>query len=478
MFRVVVGKSLDQRRRLGALKIASSGDGVFVTDRVLKTGERGIFNIVIAEPVAARTLLTKPSKYPLSTVESFRNRGKDNITVKWFGSGSILNLNGDVWKKHRKIAQPAFHKSMPVLLFGRLTKLLFNEFERHNNHVNVATYMQRFTLDAIGNAAFDYDFKCITTPDSREIRAYNDIMSAVLSPLNVLVPGLDKFLYKWSKRRREVHAGVDILNGVFADIIAHKRRVIADQKGQHPNGFEADEAEKDLLTLMLEANEKEAEGSQRLTDEDLRNDLVIFFLAGHDTTSNALTCALYYLARYPEMQKRAREEVLCVLGDEPEDVIPTIQQTKNFPYLTQIINETLRLNPPAIGTASRTVTHDTELNGYFVPAKSGIYLDLWTLHHNPLVWNDPERFDPERFAPGGEYESKDTYAFLPFGHGQRQCVGMQFSLAEQKVLLPMMLRKFDFRLAENSVHRNGLKITPQVGVMGIRDMWIDFTPRY
>ncbi|OZJ04077.1 hypothetical protein BZG36_03385 [Bifiguratus adelaidae] len=279
------------------------------------------------------------------------------------------------------------------------------------------------------------------------------------SPINFVFPWLDAYLCKVSRSRREVHDQVDFLNELFEEIIAKKRAAIRDT-----NVRGIADADKDLLTMMLEANE-EVDPSKRLSDVEIRSDLAIFFIAGHDTTSTALTFALYHLAVNPDIQQRAREECIRVLGDAPEDIIPTADQLKELTYLNQVIQETLRLNPPATGISQRLVAEDTDLGECFIPKGAVASLDIWALHHNPKVWDDPEKWNPDRFAPGGEYENKDSFSWLPFGHGQRQCIGMQFSLAEQRVFLSMLLRKYDISLPKDSIHANGLVITPQVAVL-------------
>ncbi|OZJ04260.1 hypothetical protein BZG36_02469 [Bifiguratus adelaidae] len=459
------GKPADVRKRLSALPVLrQTGSGVFLS------GDRGVWTVAVAEPKAARTLLMKTSIFPKTI---FANRPRGDIIEKWLGKDNIVNSNGDTWKKHRKPANPAFHKAMPINLFGRLTKTFFKQVELENNRVHVNKIMQRFTLDAIGNGAFDFDFQALEKPDSKEIRAYNNVMHIIFDPLNFVIPWLDAFLSKVSRARRDVHDQVDLLNDVLAKMIAKKK-----QSMKEGNGAGIADEDKDLLTMMLVANHEEVDGSKRLTDAQLRSDLAIFFVAGHDTTSNALTFALYHLAVNPGVQHKAREECIRVLGDTPQDIVPTAEQIKELTYTSQIIQETLRLNPPAQGTSQRLVAEDTELGGYFIPKGSMAALDIWSLHHNPNVWDDPETWNPDRFAPGGEYESKDSYSWLPFGHGQRQCIGMQFSLAEQRVFLSMLLRKYEISLPADSIHAKGLVITPQFGVLSADNLIVDLKPRY
>ncbi|CAO3681672.1 unnamed protein product [Umbelopsis ramanniana] len=267
---------------------------------------------------------------------------------------------------------------------------------------------------------------------------------------------------------------MDDLNEIFYTIIEKKRRTLAKTKDS------SEDAEKDLLTLMLEANAESKDVKDRLSDSELRDDLSVFFLAGHDTTSNALSFALYYLAVHPQIQERARKEVVDILGDGDDIVFPTASQCSDMKYIYMIMKETLRLNPPAQQSTLRENKEDYELAGTLIPKGSSILADIYSTHHNPSVWNDPERFIPERFAPEGESESKagSGLAWVPFGNGARQCIGMNFSLAEQKVVLAMMLRKFTWTLPEGSINKDHIVLGAGTGILYPKELHIKFAKRF
>ena len=128
------------------------------------------------------------------------------------------------------------------------------------------------------------------------------------------------------------------------------------------------------------------------------------------------------------------------MGDSPEDIIPTIEQTKQMTYLNQVIKETLRIHNPLCTTPSRVAAEDVELNGTFIPKGTLIDVDIYNLHRNPKYWKDPETFNPNRFAPGGEADNHSTsgYPWFAFSNGGRQCIGMNFSMVQQRVVLSML----------------------------------------
>jgi cytochrome P450 len=165
-------------------------------------------------------------------------------------------------------------------------------------------------------------------------------------------------------------------------------------------------------------------------------------LAGHDTTANALSFALYYLAENPEIQQRAREEAISVLGDNHEDIIPTVEDTKQMEYINQIMKETLRMNGPASTVVTRVSTEDSELAGSFIPKGTLLNVNIFDTHHSAKNWSDPLTFDPDRFATDRDEKKNSVQGsnWVPFGGGARQCIGMNFSLNEQRVMLSMLCK--------------------------------------
>jgi len=391
------------------------------------------------------------------------------------GSNNIIFQNGDHWKRHRKIANPAFHRSLPVKLFGNLTQKLFEKFEADGNHIDVHDYMQRYTLDVIGKAGFGFDFNSIENAESSWAVIYSDVMGGIVDPLYSLFPTLEKYFLWALPMRQELHRKMDKLDELFTEIVQNKKNVIQEDLGGEDN-------ERDLLTMMIEANETEK--LDGLSDQELRDNLVIFFIAGHDTTAKALSSAIYFLAVNQIVQQKAREEAITFLGDAPEDVLPSVEETKQFKYINQIMKESMRLFPPATGVTPRKTTTDVDLGPYHIPKGSLVGMDIYGIHHNPANWVDPDQFDPERFAEGGENEVKmgngngASYSWIPFSNGARQCIGMNFSLAEQRVVLSMFLRKYKWSLPADSIHKDGIKLNPHGSIMTPLNLIIDFHPRY
>ncbi|ORZ00917.1 cytochrome P450 [Syncephalastrum racemosum] len=420
--------------------------------------------VAITKPEAAKKMLMKTDLFPkLDTGDHL----KDTILGRYLGPSNILTSNGHDWKKHRKIANPAFHRSMPVDLFGKQTHKLFRVMDGMDSQaVDVLDLTERFTLDIIGMAGFDFDFGAING-DSDWVRKYNSFSKDLFNPTFLAFPWIDRHFQWLFTHRKQVHKDLSDFLDMMDAMIDAKRLAIAQGK-KNPA---LKDNEKDLLSLMIESEDE----SGGLTKEELKADLCIFFLAGHDTTSNALAFAIYHLAKYPHIQQKAREEALRILGDGPSEVLPTLEQTKELTYINQVIKETLRITPPVPMTMFRKTTDRVELGGTVLPKDTSVRLHMWEIQHDPETWSSPEIFDPERFAPGGEVErvASEGLAWLPFSSGSRVCIGQNFSMAEQRVFLSLILRKYEWFLPNDYELR-----TNNRGVLKPLNLNVSFKRRY
>ncbi|KAI8137565.1 cytochrome P450, partial [Fennellomyces sp. T-0311] len=348
---------------------------------------------------------------------------------------SVLFLNGAQWKAQRMVINPAFHRAMPVELLGQLTRKLFVEIDNKlKSTVDFHNFMIRWTLDALGLAGFGFDFDSVKNPSSIWVTRYGSIMKGVFNPFFLLFPSLDGPNWRsWFPRRKTIHDVLTVFLGNMQSIITAKREELAENKLSGPKK----QVEKDLLALLLEAS---AEGHGTITDEELMSNLCTFFFAGHDNSANSLSFAAYNLAVHPKIQNRVREEIIRILGDAPKDIIPTEDQLCQMTYLNMFIKENMRRNGSAATIIPRKAAKDTDLDGVFIPKDAPVVVDLYEIMHNPTVWLDPETFDPDRFAPGGEADKllKKGSPWVAFGSGTHQCIGMKFSLTEQRVLLSML----------------------------------------
>ncbi|CAO0796787.1 unnamed protein product [Mucor circinelloides] len=417
-------------------------NGVYVRPNVIG------WNVELANPLIVKHVLLKPeTTFPKATMDL---GASGTLIHQFLGGPSMVFLSGADWKRHKKIANPAFQRSMPVKIFGNLTIKMFETMESYDtNTIDVLDLFERLTLDAIGLAGFDFDFNALGDKNNKWVHYYDSIKIGMANPFFMIFPAFDTKWVHWFKKRQQVHENMAKFKENLDNIITEKRALVA------KNMTDGLESEKDLLTLMIES--EMSLGGETMSNEELRSNLYLFMLAGHDTSSNTLAFTLYELAQNPEIQKRAREEVIRVLGDSPEDIIPTLEQTKQLTYINMIMKETMRRHPPAYNTTARVATEDINMAGVYIPKGTEMCLDIYNLHHNPDVWMDPYKFDPERFAPGGEADKQQGIAWAPFSNGARQCIGMNFSLVEQRVVLSMLLKKYTWTLPADSPHKETLQ---------------------
>ena len=210
-------------------------------------------------------------------------------------------------------------------------------------------------------------------------------------------------------------------------------------KARRQQGFSG---RKDLLDLMMHAtDETTTQGVSRLSDEEVVAQSVVFLLAGYETSSNTLAFTLYYLVVNPEMQEELRTQIREALETNAKkgclyDIV------KNIDYLDCVIKESQRLCPPAVHV-NRECHEDFDLSGIHIPAGSEVVIPIYALHHDSDAWEDPEKFDPERFR-GARKDTNHPFQFLPFGGGPRNCIGMRFALLEIKIALVKILSKYKF----------------------------------
>ena len=224
---------------------------------------------------------------------------------------------------------------------------------------------------------------------------------------------------------------------------------------------------KDLLHLMMVANEETTvEGASRLSDEEIVAQSVIFLLAGYETSSNTLSFTLYYLAVNPDVQDKLRAEINEAMESNARKK-PLFEVAQNIEYLDCVIKESQRLCPAA-ALVNRECTEDFDLNGIHIPAGTEIIIPFYVLHHDPDAWQNPEKFDPERFRSPAK-DTRHAFQFLPFGAGPRNCIGMRFALMEVKMALVRILMKYKFVASpETQVPleiREGITLSAKDGVL-------------
>ncbi|KAK4522108.1 Fe-S cluster-binding ribosome biosynthesis protein [Mucor velutinosus] len=427
----------------------------------------GRWTVTVGDPILLQVLLKDVYTFPKEQVSM------DPDLILTNEEPNMGNANGQDWKRQRSVANPVFHRAMPIEVFGQITKRMFDSMDKQNNDdiVDMADYMRRH----------NFDMEAVTDSTSPYATLYKEAFSIVRDPFVYLFPAYTRIPSKYIPYRNRARKANENLRKILSDIIVDRKRTIRENSLVLSDDMDSSNAQGlDLLTLMIMAAEGgHVPNASYLTDGELVSNLAVFFVAGHETTASATASFMYYLAANPEIQQRARQEVLSVMGDSPEDVIPTREELKQMVYLDNCIHETMRINPPTSGNLPRIVTKDTNLGGFFVPKETRISIELYGVHHIAKYWDQPEVFNPDRFNKKSTSFRKDAI-WMPFGYGPRTCIGQNFSLSEQRIVLAMMLKRYTWTLAPNSEHAHGLKNANGggIGLLGPESLKIKLTRRY
>ncbi|MFC9626942.1 cytochrome P450 [Streptomyces sp. NPDC056930] len=375
----------------------------------------------------------------------FRKSATDALdAVRDFAGDGLFTAHGDEpnWRKAHNILLPAFaanalrdyHPTM--LIVAR--KLIAHWDRQAGRPVDVPEDMTRLTLDTIGLCGFGYDFDSFGRDKPHP---FIDSMVRALAHAQAkpqFIPGLD-LLYR-SRNARNA-ADTAAMNTLVDDVIRRRRAA----------GPDRTDGADDLLGLMLHATDKET--GEPLDDLNIRHQVITFLIAGHETTSGALSFALYYLLKHPEVLARAQEETTAVWGEEP-DPDPSYEDVGRLRYVRQVLNEGLRLWPTAPAFSLEPL-EDTVLGGRY-PLRRGQCVTVLTpmLHRDPAWGDNPGLFDPSRFAPE-RVADRPAHLFKPFGNGERSCIGRQFALHEATLLLGLLVHRY--RLLDHSNYQLRVK---------------------
>ncbi|KAJ1919174.1 hypothetical protein H4219_002121 [Mycoemilia scoparia] len=396
---------------------------------------------------------------------------KGTLNAQLLGD-SLVFKNGQEWRSHRQVVNPAFHRSWPTDVFGNVAKEMIGVLtQMPKGPVKVDGVLHRATLDALGRIAFEYDFGALRDEKNESYELYKKVLAVLQSPIRIVFPMFEKLPYP---HKAQNFRNVSQFNKSIDDVVERKLRQGIERKEAGSQLTMEEKANSDLLTLMVEA--KVNKGGEA-TEKEFHDNIVLFYLAGHETTANALAFIMMELARAPEIQQLAREEAIKILGDEPKDIMPTFEQAKSLKYIDQIIKESQRKNP-IVNIIVRDLSKPVEVNGLVL--EPGVFPGLYVygIHHNEQYYDEPDSFNPKRFDDESEDNRKRVpFSWIPFGGGSRQCLGMNFSIIEQRVFLSMILRKFTLELPKDSPYKNAIPSTT-INIVAPRDLAINFIPRY
>jgi cytochrome P450 len=377
--------------------------------------------IVTGETLRRWHMLADPAGYKRVMLDNVANYPKSEIMRRMLRPAigdSLFNADGAEWKWQRQAVAPVFTHRNVVALAPAMSATAARAAERLAKapRAELVSQMLTATFDVICDVALSGREHFDAHAFGQAITHYFQTAgrSSLLDFLGVP---------EWFPRPGELMAGaaVQTMHGMVAEAIEARRASSA---------APAD----DLLDHMLAA--QDAETGRRMSPEALVHNMQFFIVAGHETTALAIAWALYLLANSPEHQDRARAEARGQLQGRTAEA----SDLAAMPFINQVLEESMRLYPP-VGLLARHVVAKDELCGRVITPNDILFLPIWALHRHELLWERPDRFDPDRFAPG---TVRDRYQYLPFGAGPRVCVGANFAMMQAGIILATLIQDFRF----------------------------------
>jgi cytochrome P450 len=333
----------------------------------------------------------------------------------------LLTSEGDFHRRQRRLSQPAFHRQRIASYADVMVDYALRAGERWHagQTIDVAEEMMRLTLGIVGKTLFDADVES----EAGEVGA---AMTTVMELFDTLTMPFFELLSKLPlPQLRRFDAARTRLDQIIFRMVAERRNRGVDRG--------------DLLSMLLLAQDEEGDGGN-MTDQQLRDELMTIFLAGHETTANALTWTLYLLSQHPGIESSLIREIDSVIGSRN----PKFSDVAELRFTEMVLSESMRLYPP-VWAIGRLATVDCEIGGYFVPQKSVVVVSQYVIHRDERYYQNPLLFDPQRWIPDLR-DTRPPFAYFPFGGGPRRCVGEGFAWMEGILLLATLLQRWRFRL--------------------------------
>lgn len=398
----------------------SNGRHRYLSDLSKTYGEVATFRIlkyklhVLSNPDHVQELFVKKKKHFVKA-----ERSRENLR-RLAGDGLLTSV-GDYHASQRKMVQPSLHATRIHAYADTMVEIAESMLEKwqDSDERNIHQDMMLITMEIVSRTLFASDVlddaiaigEAIMYLQENARRGFVDVIK------------LPDWLETPNQKKGKIARAT--IDSVIERFIQERRA-------------EGDSDKGDLLSMLLLS---EDDDGRRMNDKEVRDEAVTLFSAGHETTSNALTWALYLISQNPEVEAKLFEEVDRVLAGRP----PQLSDLRELTYTNIIIKETLRLYPPAWTLMVRAVVEDVDLGEYHFPKGEGVFVSPYVLHRHPDLWDAPDEFRPERFSPENE-KNYHKYQYIPFGGGEHVCIGNSFAMMEAALVLATIAQKYQLRL--------------------------------
>ncbi|MGO4772105.1 cytochrome P450 [Flavobacterium sp. W22_SRS_FK3] len=365
-----------------------------------------------------------------------KSRFQSVYLSKYLGHG-LLTVDGDFWLKQRRLIQPAFHKQKMNQLVENMNRTIVSELDClvEEESVDLFPVMSKLAFNVVAKSLFELS-----------------ISEEKLNRIKFIIEEVQNFLIKeirlphkawWFSLSGQVKKHLKLAqenNLIIKEIIEERT---ASRKEVN-----------DLLNMLLETRyEYTGEG---MSIQQLIDEIKIIFIAGHETTANALTFTFYLLGKYPEVQEKVFQEIIEIESTTND----LVEQLQKMTYLNAVLNESMRLYPPAWITDRQNVADDT-IGQFYIKKGTLIGVSFYELHRNPKYWENPNEFNPERFL--GEQKKHSMQYFYPFGAGPRMCIGTGFAIYEMCLTLSYIVKKYVIKSSKTEIEFNPLITLKPVG---------------
>ena len=397
--------------------------GVFIAEKSKTYGET--FYLYI--PLRTVICTTDPNviKYVLQTNQKNYRKSFAYKQLRLALGMGLVTSEGDFWRKQRRMIQPTFYKTQLEDLF----KGMFEETENYvaeleakrGTEIDISEEMMHLTSNVVLRTLFS---------------SAND-----LDPKEVYRQMVGAQEYMVHRINNPLKIPFNYINGRHRQFLKDKNAFNAKIYGLIDSRKLEENPPNDLLTMLISA--KDAETGEGMSNEQLRDEAVTIFAAGHETSANALAWTFYLLSQHPEVVKKLRKEFDEVL----EGRTPKLGDLPRLQYTKQVIEEGMRLYPPAHAVGREAIEND-EIDGEKIKKDTIVLISIYALHRSEKYYENPDDFDPERFTPEN-VKARPKNAYLPFGAGPRMCIGNHFAMMEMQLILASLIQKFDFKLIPN-----------------------------
>ncbi len=389
-------------------------------------------------------MITHPDYIKHVLQENYNNYKKDYFyeDLKLVLGQGLVTSEGEFWRQQRKLVQPGFHRNQisrfAGIMVDQCDRMLESWSREATNKFDLIGEMKQLTMSIVSLALFNKDLGHETSvlgeAINQSITYINRKMESFVK-LPEWIPTADSLNFRKNFR---------IVKNTIMEMISERRKTPGELN--------------DLLDMLMAAQDEET--GVGMSDQQLFDEIMTLFLAGHETTAHGLVWTFYLLDKYPEMEANLFEE----LGKFPVVFHPELKDLPDLSYTTATIKESMRMLPPVWGIG-REAVHDDLIGGYSIPHGMTVFIPIYQMHFHPGYWTEPEVFNPERFLDE-ELEKKNRWVYLPFGGGPRQCIGNNFALMEMQIVVAMIMRRFKLKLiSEEKIQLNpGVTLRPEENV--------------